>query len=63
MKRGDNAQLRVSVESQSRLEIYSAKCFLEVINGVSGNNRIRKFISVTHDHNCGEWAVVDVSSD
>ena len=42
-------QLRVFVESQCRFKMYCAKCFLEVINGVSGNNRIRKFVPVAYD--------------
>ena len=29
--------------------MYSAKCFLEVINGVRGNNRIRKFVPVVYN--------------
>ena len=29
--------------------MYSAKCFLEVINGVGGNNRFRKFVPVACD--------------
>ena len=41
-------QLRVSVESQCRFEICSAKCFLEVNNGVSGNN-IRQVVPVAYD--------------
>ena len=45
------------VEIQCCFEIYSVKCFLEVINGVSGNNRTRKFVPVTYDHYCGEGAV------
>ena len=39
----------MSVESRCFFEICSAKCFLEVINGVSGNNRIRKFDPVAYD--------------
>ena len=38
------------VESQCCLNIYySAKCFLEVNNGVGSNNRIRKFIPVAYN--------------
>ena len=40
----------MSVESQCRFEMYSAKCFLEVNNGVSGNNRIRKFVPVAFNN-------------
>ena len=29
--------------------MYSAKCFLEVNNGVSGNNRIRQGVPVAYD--------------
>ena len=29
--------------------MYSAKCFLEVSNGVSGNNRIRQGVPVAYD--------------
>ena len=39
----------VSVESQCRFEMYSAKCFLEVNIGVSGNNRIRQVVPVAYD--------------
>ena len=28
--------------------MYSAKCFLEVIDGVGGNNRIRKFVPIAY---------------
>ena len=41
--------LTVSVESQCRFEMYSAKCFLEVNNGVSGNSRIRQGVPVAYD--------------
>ena len=34
----------MSVESQCRFKIYSTKCFLEVINGVGGNDRIRYYM-------------------
>ena len=39
----------MSVESQCHFEMYSAKCFLEVNNGVSGNNRIRQGVPVAYD--------------
>ena len=41
----------VSVESQCRFEMYSAKCFLEVINGASasGINKIRQVVPVAYD--------------
>ena len=42
-------QLIVSVESQRRFEMCSAKCFLEVHNGGSGNNRIRQVVPVAYD--------------
>ena len=43
-------QLTVSVESQCRcFEMCIAKCFLEVNNGGSGNNRIRQVVPVAHD--------------
>ena len=29
--------------------MYSAMCFLEVINGVSGNHRIRQVVPVAYD--------------
>ncbi len=29
--------------------MYSAKCVIEVINGVSGNNRIRQVVPVAYD--------------
>ena len=39
----------MSVESQCRFEMCSAKCFLEVNNGGSGNNRISQVVPVvTH---------------
>ena len=41
--------IRVSVESQCRFEMYSAMCFLEVINGVNGNIRIRQVVPVAYD--------------
>ena len=37
------------VENLCLFETYSARCFLEMNNGVSGNNRIRKFVPVAYD--------------
>ena len=31
------------------MPLQNVQCFLEVINGVSGNNRIRKFVPVGYD--------------
>ena len=41
--------LTVSVESQCRFEMYSAQLFLEVNNGVSGNNIIMQDVPVAYD--------------
>ena len=39
----------MSVEGQCRFEICSAKCFLEVNNGGSGNNIIIQVVPVAYD--------------
>ena len=54
MKR-KQSQLIVSVESQRRFEMCSAKCFLEVHNGGSGNNRIRQVVPVAYDSIVGQY--------